>query len=199
MRFKNNMKTRSKKPLGRVFLILLPAALLLVWAAVPVFCYAGDAMERRAGNPVAAGDGESERVYLYFTEPNGRFLTGEIRVIDNTGDAGMFSRRIVDALIEGPSGGAASSLIPVLPQGTGVLGVYVDDTGTVYVDLDAVNHYPGGVRSELHAVYAIVNSLVVNIDGVDRVKILRNGDEAETFAGHIDISHPLNAYMMLVR
>jgi hypothetical protein len=73
--------------------------------------------------------------------------------------------------------------------------------GVAYVDLTpAVSaDHPGGVRTELMTVYSIVNTLALNVSAVDRVKILVGGKEADTLAGHIDIRHPLQADMLLVR
>lgn len=159
----------------------------------------GDYNVLHTGNPAVSA--KSERVYLYFAEPDGRYLTGEIRLVDSTGDTLEFCRKLIDALIAGPTGGGGNSLLPVLAPKTRLLGVYIDDAETVYVDLtgNSRNPHPGGIRTELLTVYAIVNTLVVNINEIDRVKILLDGNEAETFAGHIDIGYPVNAYMMLVR
>ena len=159
----------------------------------------GDRGDSFTDNPAVSA--KSERVYLYFAEPAGRYLTGEIRVVDSTGDRLVFCRKLIEALIAGPTGGVSNPLLPVLAPETRLLGVYIDNAETVYVDLtgNSGNPHPGGIRSELLSVYSIVNTLVVNIDGVDRVKILLDGNEAETFAGHIDIGYPVNAYMMLVR
>ncbi len=159
----------------------------------------GDYGTRHPGNPAVSA--KSESVYLYFATPDGRYLTGEIRLIDNTGDALVFCRQLIEALIAGPAGRGGNTLLPVLAPETRLLGVYIDNAETVYVDLtgNSGNPHPGGIRSELLSVYAIVNTLIVNIDGIDRVKILLDGNEAETFAGHIDIGYPVNAYMMLVR
>jgi hypothetical protein len=50
-----------------------------------------------------------------------------------------------------------------------------------------------GSTEELLAVYAIVNSVVVNFPAVQRVQILLDGETASTLAGHVDLSHPLSA------
>jgi hypothetical protein len=55
-----------------------------------------------------------------------------------------------------------------------------------------------GSREELLAVYAVVNSIVVNFPAVRRVQILLDGETASTLAGHVDLSHPLSADMTLL-
>jgi hypothetical protein len=60
-------------------------------------------------------------------------------------------------------------------------------------------HHPGGVRSELLTVYAVVNTLILNLPEVSAVKILIEGREVSTLAGHIALEDPLNADMLLIR
>lgn len=156
---------------------------------------AGVCLSAEPENPPAAG--EREPVYLYFTDPGGRYLTPEIRTLEHPGDIPVFCHAVVEALIDGPE----SPLAPVLDSETRVLGVYVDDANTAYIDLENAAGIPPspGVRTELLSVYSLVNTLVVNIDGIDRVKILIGGSEAETLAGHIATGFPLTAHMLLVR
>ncbi len=182
-------------------------AFFVIWFSAAGLCfYAGWGYTVAGAGPAdqAAREtehGREDRVYLYFIEPGGRYLTGVIRNIENPGDAASFCRLLVEALVNGPGSGTEGSLIPILDPETQVLGVFIDDAKTAYVDLaeTVLRSHPGGVRAELLTVYAIVNTLVVNIDGVDRVKILIGGNEAETLAGHIDIGRPVNAHMLLVR
>ena len=69
------------------------------------------------------------------------------------------------------------------------------------MDLSAAvrENHPGGVDTELLTVYSIVNSLVLNIPEIRAVKILINGNESMTLAGHIDLQKPVSANMLLIR
>ncbi len=165
--------------------------LLLVVGGVAAFgILAGNA---GSSNEEAASD---RPVYLYFGEPAGRFLTGEPIAMGNSGDGLLFCRQIIEALIEGPAG----SLIPTLGENTKLRTVFISGR-TAYVDFsrEIAEAHPGGVRSELLTVYSIVNTLVLNMEEIDRVKILVEGNEAETLVGHIAIAYPLTAQMLLVR
>ena len=197
---------RRKIFCGKIDLVLSLGVFFVIW------CFAVDAVlsaeygtsdgdtpgSRAAPGGERAGD---DRVYLYFIAPDGRYLTSEIRSIEHSGDSLVFLRGLVEALISGPGSSPGGSRLPVLAPDTRILGVYIDDAETAYVDLakQVADACPGGVRQELLSVYAIVNTLIVNIDGIKRVKILLGGNEAETFAGHIDIGDPVNANMLLVR
>ncbi len=49
----------------------------------------------------------------------------------------------------------------------------------------------GGSSEELLAVYAIVNSVVLNVLEIERVGILVGGEPVQTLNGHIDLTRPL--------
>jgi hypothetical protein len=67
---------------------------------------------------------------------------------------------------------------------------FLDEAGTGYVDLVPVSG--GGIessaREELLAIYAIVNMLSRNFEEIRQVRFLLDGREAQTLAGHIDLS-----------
>jgi spore germination protein GerM len=88
-----------------------------------------------------------------------------------------------------------------LPEGTTLNAFYVTRDGIAYVDLsDKISQaQPGGVKSELFIIYSIVNSLILNIPEIDRVKILIGGRDTMTLAGHIDLRFPFKANMLMIR
>ena len=108
-----------------------------------------------------------------------------------------FGRAVVDALIKGPQTG----LIRTIPAGTELRAIYLDPDNVCYVDLsEAVRtHHPGGGRSEMLTIYSVVNSLILNVTEIKRVKILIDGNEASTLAGHLDLQSPFKAYMLIIR
>jgi spore germination protein GerM len=136
-------------------------------------------------------------VHLYFTDKENRFLIGEKRVLFPSDDPAGFGRQIIDALIKGPREGLMRSI----PSGTAVRAIYVTGDGTSYVDFSETirDNHPGGTQTELMTIFAIVNSLVLNVPEIDAVKILVGGREITTLAGHIDLRFPFKANMLLVR
>jgi spore germination protein GerM len=163
-----------------------------------VFCLA--LLMARA--PVATGDDRPSDfhrslVHLYFADRTGGYLSAEERVMTHPGDTARFAADIVRALIGGPR----ENLVRTLPPETRLRTLFVAEDGCCYVDLSSEGRrfHPGGVQSELLSVYSIVNSLVLNIDTVNRVKLLMDGDEVTSLAGHIDLTPSLAADMLLIR
>lgn len=136
-------------------------------------------------------------VHLYFSDRENEFLSAEERALEHPDNPVFFARSILEALIKGPQRG----LVRTLPEKTGIRAIYVTQDGICYVDLTAsiADYHPGGIKSELLTVYSIANSLVLNIPEIEAVKILVNGNESATLAGHIDLQVPIKANMLLIR
>jgi len=154
---------------------------------------------RRGGSPPVE-DGQQTQtlaVYLYFAEEKGSFLLAEKRMLLQNEDPAEMGRAIIEDLIRGPQG----KLVRTIPEGTTLNAIYVSHDGTAFVDFsDALReNHPGGSQTELLTVYSIVNSLALNIPQVTSVKILIEGRETMTIAGHIDSRFPFKANMILVR
>jgi spore germination protein GerM len=163
---------------------------------------------RSATPPAGSQSGEFKRgihlnstqttpVHLYFSDKENEFLIAEERALTHPDNPVFFARSILEALIKGPQRG----LVRTLPEKTGIRAIYVTQEGNCYVDLtgSTADHHPGGIKTELLTVYSIANSLVLNVPEIEAVKILVNGNESATLAGHIDLQVPLKANMLLIR
>ena len=128
-------------------------------------------------------------VTVYFPSASRGGLQGEHREIFNTSPVER-AKQILSDVIAGPEG--AESL-PALPAGTRLRQVFVMDSGLAYADFSAQlrDGLSGGSDAELMAVYAIVNSLALNIPEISRVAILIEGQPCESLNGHVDLRHPL--------
>jgi hypothetical protein len=135
--------------------------------------------------------------HLYFADRDNAFLKSELRVMQQPEDPVEFGRAIVEALIKGPQKG----LIRTIPDGTQLSAIYIDANQVGYIDLSETvrKKHPGGTHSELLTIYSVVNSLILNVSEIERVKILIDGNEAPTLAGHIDLQFPFKAHMLLIR
>ncbi len=168
-------------------LISVTAAVLSVCCCLPSAAASGASADSAAGETT---------VHLYFADRRGRFLHAQERVFTRPSDPLAFGRMILQMLIQGPR----SELGRTLPVESEVRAFFIDD-GTAVVDFtDAVReHHPGGCRTELLTVFSVVNSLVLNMEGVESVRILIDGREMDTLAGHIDLHPAYAADMLLVR
>ncbi len=140
---------------------------------------------------------DKKKVHLYFADKGNSFLIAEERTISQPSDPAELGKTIIEALIKGPLEG----LMRTIPVGTTLSAFYLTQDGTAYIDLteEVKERHPGGIKTELITIYSIVNSLTLNIAGIDAVKILIGGHESMTLAGHIDLRFPIKANMLLIR
>jgi germination protein M len=138
--------------------------------------------------PLADPARSAEReVVLFFAHENNEGLVPERRRIYVTASLADQARQVIEDLIRGPR---RSLSLPVLPRETGLRDVYVDREGNAYVDFsaDLVQRHPGGSEAEIDSLFSVVNSLTYNFEGIRSVRILIDGEERETLAGHIDLT-----------
>lgn len=126
---------------------------------------------------------------LFYVSPDEESLQEEIREIKVGRIVDEEAKLALTELIKGPH----SDLLSPLPPGTRVRQLYIDGQGIAYVDFSSElrDNHPGGSKAELLSVYSIVDTLVYNFEQIRRVKILIDGSEVETLAGHIDLRRPL--------
>jgi spore germination protein GerM len=150
-----------------------------------------------SGEDAVAAASFKEAIHLYFLAADGRHLVAETRTVMRSTDPNAFGRQILLALLEGPRIAAGRSL----PEETGLRAFYLGEDGTAYVDLDESvrRRHPGGVTLERLSIYSLVNSLVLNCDAIKAVRILIEGSEAQTLAGHIDLQRVFNANMLIIK
>ena len=144
-----------------------------------------------ATGPVISESAPPKKVKLFFPsrEKEG-LLAWEERDIRASELNAVEAKQIVAELIKGPG----SACGPALPAETKLRELFILKEGLAVVDLtkEVSSNHPGGITQELASIYSIVDSLTQNVAGVKNVQILIEGSEAETLAGHIDISRPLS-------
>lgn len=177
-----------------VLLTGITVGLLLRTAAADVSKSVQEDVSAPAVRPAPS---EKTEVHLYFAGRTNSFLKSEQRVMDRSADQTKFGRDIVRALIQGPQ----SKLIRTIPEGTQLRAFYIAPDNMCYVDLSGAvrKNHPGGSNSEMLTIYSIVNSLILNLADIERVKILIDGRESPTLAGHITLQQPFKAHMLIIR
>jgi hypothetical protein len=79
----------------------------------------------------------------------------------------------------------------LLAAGSEVRDVYLVDPGLAVIDLNAAfaDGHRSGVLVEELTVASLVETLSTNIPGITRAKILVDGKERDTLAGHLDLTN----------
>ena len=165
-------------------------------AAKDVAAAAPAAPEDRAA---LAGEEENRReIVLFFQKQDDDILGPEPRKILPGTSVIDQGKQIVAELIAGPRN---KGLLPTVPERTMVLGLYLDRSGTAYLDLsdEFVSGHPGGSSEEMATIFSIVDSLTYNLPEIKRVRFLVGGEERETLHSHLDLRRAYLKNMSMVK
>jgi spore germination protein GerM len=101
-------------------------------------------------------------------------------------DPTLRAKEILNTLLAGPVDPEARTL----PPDAALLAFYILPDGTAVADFSEAlaNSIPSGIQSEQLAVDSITHTLDANVPQVKRLKILIHGQEADTLAGHLDLT-----------
>jgi len=151
----------------------------------------------RVSDSISAREAITRKVHLYFADRKGNYLQAEERKI-LAEDTTSAIEAVIAALLEGPDD---PKLVSTIPAGSRLLHIFVTDDGTAYLDFNSElsRLHPGGITAERLTLYAIVNSLVLNLEQVERVQLLFEGKPASTLSGHVDIRLAKTANLLIVR
>jgi len=131
------------------------------------------------------------RIVLLFYESPDLLLVPERRNLQLPESPAAALSEVVRELLKG----SANTSVPrSLPADTVLRGAYLLPDGTAFVDLGGPTLTQGwgtGSHEELMAVYSVVQTVMTNFPEAKRVRLLVNGEPAETLAGHISLARPL--------
>jgi len=136
-------------------------------------------------------------VSLYYESPD-LLLAPERRNLPLPENAGAAMDLVVRELLKGSANAAVPRL---LPDDTVLRGAYLLPDGTAFVDLGGPTLSQGwttGSHQELMAIYSVVQTVTANFPEAKRVRVLVNGEPAETLAGHISLSRALSPMPSIV-
>ncbi|MCD4677279.1 MAG: GerMN domain-containing protein [Desulfobacula sp.] len=136
--------------------------------------------------------------FVYYADKHKTALKSFKKKFSSTLDSHELGMEIIKTLIEGPR---LAHLEATWPKDTKINSFFITDDGKAYIDLSVepaiIENMDTG--SELLAIYSMVNSLTVNIPGIKMVKILTQGNDALTLAGHIDLEFFYKTNMLIVK
>src|SRR3990172_10730000 len=130
--------------------------------------------------PVAAG---RIQVKLYVLASSGRELAAEIEEILYSPSLQQQAKEVVRLLLRRSS---------TIPRGVLLRELFITSQGVAYVDLsqELVSNHPGGSSAEELTVFSLSQTLIANFPAVKTVRILVEGREIQTIAGHLDLTIP---------
>lgn len=126
---------------------------------------------------------EKRLAIIYFSDLQERFLLPEKRYVYSESDLALQAKEIVNALLDG----SKTRLVNTFPTGVTVKNVKVTKEGTALVSFsrNLTTLHPGGSTAEMATIYSLTNSIVENVAGIKKVKILVEGSEIQSIKGHI--------------
>jgi germination protein M len=165
----------SRRPPLRLFLRVTPAP-------TPVEAPAGSL------RPTPA---ETVRLTLFFPGQEDAKLRPEERDIVRPAGPGASLRAIFGELQRGPT---QPGLIAAIPPRIQLRNAFLLPEGEAVLDLSVDAGLSFGSNEELSIVASLVDTTLQNVADTTHVRILVNGEPAETLGGHVDLTRPL-AYL----
>jgi hypothetical protein len=169
---------------------------ILLAAVLAMSVYAWRMRRRAAATPAPSADtravvppvaGSTEPVTLYVAYDDPGTLRPQSTQIPMPGVRQQRAEQVLRALIAIYLD--KNSPHP-LPPGSDIRSVYLVDPGLAVIDVNAAlaDGHRSGVLPEELTVASMIETLAANVPGILRVKILVEGKQRETLAGHADLS-----------
>ncbi len=136
--------------------------------------------------------------FIYHADKQKTALKSVKKKFASNLDSHSLGIEIIKTVFKGPQ---FEHLEATWPKGTKINSFFITDDGKAYIDLSVENGIVGKMdtMSELLAIYSLVNSLTLNISKIKMVKILIQGKDALTLAGHIDLDYFYKTNMLMVK
>jgi len=131
--------------------------------------------------------GPSEQVTLYVAYDEAGMLRPQATRIPLPSGRQERAEELLRALVDIYLGKSSPH---VLGTGSEIRGVYLADPGLAVIDLNAAfaNGHRSGVLVEELTLTSLVATLSANIPAITQFKILVDGKERESLAGHVDLT-----------
>jgi hypothetical protein len=138
--------------------------------------------------PVAPpASGPTETVTLYVADDNAGTLRARAAQIPLPGGRQQRAEELLRALLRVyQQPGAGHPLSPT----SDIRSIFLVDPGAAVIDLNAAfaDQHRSGILSEQLTVNSLIETLAINVPGIQRVNILVEGKKRDTLAGHADLS-----------
>jgi len=175
---------------------LMIAVLVMILVALVMGLYVWRMPQRASVHPTAANtqplappaSGPTETVTLYVAYDDSGSLHARAASIPLPGGRQARAEDLLRALLNIYLD--KSSPHP-LGEGSEIRAVYLVDPGLAVIDVNAAfaNLHRSGVLVEELTVTSLIETLSANLQGITRVKILVDGNQRDTLAGHVDLTN----------
>jgi germination protein M len=129
------------------------------------------------------GTGGLIQVKLFVVGPSGKRLATESQEIPLEPSVQEQATKVVELLLRRST---------AFPQGVTLREIFITSQGVAYVDLsqELVANHPGGTSAEELTVFSLANTIIANFPAIKMVRLLVEGREIQTIAGHLDLTVP---------
>jgi hypothetical protein len=176
------------------YLLIAVAALLLLVVSMGIYLRH---MRRQAAKVESSASdalpvtpplsGPTETVTLYVADDGAGMLRARSAQIPLPGGRQQRAEELLRALLRiYQQPGASHPLAPAAD----IRSIYLVAPGAAVIDLNAAfaDQHRSGILSEQLTVNSLVETLAVNVPGINRVNILVEGKPRDTLAGHADLT-----------
>lgn len=136
--------------------------------------------------PVQEGTSTVQRMLFYPTAEDALLAPCTVSMV-SSGSPQQDMAAVLDRYFQGPP---CDGQVQAFLEHSSLRALYMVGSEAV-VDLTGPVRSGGGSATETARVYGIVETLVRNFPQVKTVRILVDGQEADTLLGHLDLSRPL--------
>jgi spore germination protein GerM len=189
--------------------VLISLIIAIIFLLIAIFIYYKQNTSPTQIEPSQSGDARRQSelyldtstnfttVALFFASWGGDYLLPEKRKIFYTTSVTDQAKQAIIELINGPK---QSYLFSPISTNTTLRELYIAADGTAYVDLsrEFIDNHWGGSEGEILSIYSIINTLTINFPSIQRVKILVEGKEIDSIAGHISLRYAFKTDFSLI-
>jgi len=173
----------------RKLLLILSFILIFIAGAVGGYLYFMNIKDRDEIKGSADSLHSEVLVPLKIYYPLSDELLIEERMIPKRIVQTSSAEAVIEQFLKGPAGIESHGI----PRNTKLLGVYRGMDKVLYVDIsdEFRRNFQGDVLAEFLLLKGLYESLISNVEDIQDVKILIEGQEIETLGGHFYLKYPL--------
>lgn len=136
--------------------------------------------------PMNPSDPRVKAKLFWISDADNSMVASVVVELPLSSDPVLRSKQVINTLLAGP----VDVELRTLPPDAVLLAFYILPDGTAIADFSEAlaTSIPSGIASEQLAVDSMARTLEANVPQVKRLKILIHGQEAETLAGHVDLT-----------